>query len=142
MHDLSKSDNRFRPVMARLSDEQLEKVLLERRDYVPEALLACEAELRARGLSTSELEALEAEGKALEAAADAIAELPLSQTERLLYFIFAPMLFTPLVGFFYRRFAEKGEEQRAWDSITMVLLGNLFYLAAYGVIQRFLLENW
>ncbi|MEM1000947.1 MAG: hypothetical protein AAGN35_28085 [Bacteroidota bacterium] len=135
-------DNRFRPVMAQHSDEELHRVMRQRRDYVPEALTACVQELRERGISEAELEALEAEGRAHEAAADALAELPLESREKQLYFLFSFLMFTPLVAFFYRKYAEKGEERRSWESITMVLLGVLFYLALYGVLQRLGWQIW
>lgn len=129
--------NQFYPVMAGKNEEELSSVLLNRRDYVPDAVTAARKELENRGLSRQELEVLEAEGLALQAAAEARAELPLSNREKQLYFIFSFLLVTPLAAFFYRKYLDIGEEQRGWDSIAMVLLGLLFYTALYSVLHRF-----
>ena len=129
--------NQFHPVMAGKNEEELSTVLLNRREYVPDAVMAARQELEKRGLSRQELEVLEAEGLALQAAAEARAELPLSIREKQLYFIFSFLLLTPLAAFFYRKYMDTGEERRGWDSIAMVLLGLLFYIALYHVLNRF-----
>lgn len=111
-------------------------MLLNRRDYVPDAVMAAREELEKRGLSRQELEVLEAESLALQAAAEARAELPLSNRDKQLYFIFSFLMFTPFVAFFYRKYLDAGEERRAWDSMAMVLLGLLFYFALYRVLGQ------
>ncbi|HHG84027.1 MAG TPA: hypothetical protein ENJ82_04695 [Bacteroidetes bacterium] len=131
-------ENQFHSRMVGLSDAQLNELLLSRKDYVPMALEAAEEELRSRGVSRLDLEALTAEGLAREELAYAKAELPLPMGEQILYFIFAFFIVTPFVAFFYRRFADRGEDLRAWTSIRQVLLGLLFYAALNGIIQRFL----
>jgi hypothetical protein len=128
--------NQFHPVMAGKDEDQLSEVLLNRMDYLPDAVLAAREELGNRGLSLQEMEVLEAEGLALQAAAEARAELPLSGWEKQLYFLFSFLLFTPIAAFFYRRYLEVGEDKRGWDSMAMVLLGNLFYFALYSVLSR------
>lgn len=129
--------NRFQSVMAHKSDEQLNALLLSRRDYVPEALEAAECELRARGMSQLEMEAITEEARTREQIAEAKAELPLSMRDQVLYFVFSFLAFTPVTAFFYHRFADRGEETRSWMSVRQVLLGILFYVALNGVLRRF-----
>lgn len=123
--------------MARLSNRQLLQVMLDRADYVPEALTAAEAELRSRGIPEAELSHAISAGETRKAEVDRLAALPLSTRLKVLYFLLSFLLFTPFVAIFFRYYAEKGMAKRSVESIQQVVLGMLFYFAVLSVLNRF-----
>ena len=114
--------------MSGLSARQLLQVLVNQKDYVPEALDAMR----------QELEAAEAEGKRLSEVAAERADLPLEKGWEYAYFFGAILVCTPFIAFLYRYHGEKGYHRRAQESLRMTFLGILFYIALLSTLHRLL----
>ena len=134
--------NQFAERMAALSDRQLLQVMVDRKDYVPEALRAAEAEIARRSIPGEVVEAALEEGKRRLAFAREQEDLSLSPAYVWAYFFLAFLTFTPFVAFFYRYHAERGYANRSQESMRMVFLGILFYLALGGTLYRMLGWEW
>ena len=134
--------NQFAQRMSSLSDQQLLQVMVDRKDYVPEALRAAEAEIARRAIPDPILDAALAEGERRKSIADERSDVPLSFTYQWLYFGLSFLACTPMVAFFYRYHAESGYDRRSQESLRMVFLGILFYLALAGTIYRIFGFEW
>lgn len=130
--------NPFVDRMASLSNEQLIRIMVERKDYVPEALRAAERELARRQVELSVVNQAIAEGERLRELENSRSDIPLTDKERWAYFFLSFITFTPMVAFFYRYHAEKGYSLKSNQSMGQVALGLLFYIALWGIMDKFI----
>ena len=129
--------NPFSEHMAGLNNQQLMQVLVEQKDYVPQALKAAEIEIRSRKVGEEEINLALEEGLKTKQEADFFSDQSLKEPWPLLYFWFAFLSFTPFMVLFYRYHIEKGYHRRSFESMRLVFLGILFYVALGGVLNRF-----
>ncbi len=134
--------NQFASRMAALSDRQLLQVLVDKKDYVPEALRAAEAEIARRTIPDEVIDAALEEGQRRATIANEREGVSLSEANKWLYFFLSFLSFTPMVVFFYRYHSERGYALRSQQSMQMVFLGILFYLALGGTVYRFWGYTW
>lgn len=130
--------NPFRDHMASLSDEQLLRVMVERKDYVPEALRAAERELASREVPTHDINAAILKGHELSQIAREREQIPLETWQLWAYFLLSFLSFTPFVAFFYGYHSSQGYSLKSTQSMRQVLLGILFYAALISTLNRFL----
>lgn len=128
--------NQFAETYAQLPETKLREVLLRQGDYVREAIWAAELELGRRGIPPEELQKMKSDGQRQKVAAQEKAEIPLEFKWQAAYFLGAPLLFSPFVWMFYRRYGEKGYDRKSYESMQAVFLGVLFYAAVAGTVYR------